>query len=343
MSGYNLKYNTISCCTFAVFRNTIFHNMNDKPLRIVFMGTPDFAVPSLDILIKNGYNVVGVVTSTDSYGGRGGKQLLESKVKKYAVENHIPILQPEKLKSKDFINALKAWQADLQIVVAFRMLPEIVWNMPPQGTYNLHGSLLPKYRGAAPINHAIIAGDKITGVTSFKLQHAIDTGDIFLQKTIEIHEDDNAGTLHDKMMILGAEVILATVDAVTKGKVFLNKQEETEASHAPKIFHETCQIVLSHQAQRVHNFIRGLSPYPGAWLVIDDMEIKILKSEVAFDTHSGIGQIKTDNKKFLHVGCCDHDIKILELKAPGKKAMRINEFLNGYIIRNPTVAYKNSH
>ena len=213
-----------------------------KELRIVFMGTPEFAVPSLDILVKSGYNVVAVVTAADNYGGRGGKQLIESAIKKYAVKNGIPVLQPEKLKAPFFLEQLKSFQADLQIVVAFRMLPEVVWNMPPLGTFNLHGSLLPKYRGAAPINHAIINGEKETGVTSFKLKHEIDTGDILLQRPILIEDDDTAGSLHNRMMMLGAEVVHDTVKLIESGNYNFIKQDNTLVSKAPKNFHETCKI-----------------------------------------------------------------------------------------------------
>ena len=233
-------------------------------MKIIFMGTPEFAVPSLDILVQNGYEIAAVVTAPDSMGGRGGKQLIESAVKKYAVEKQIPVLQPEKLKSPAFIDTLKNIKADIQIVVAFRMLPEMVWNMPPLGTFNLHGSLLPKYRGAAPINHAIINGEKETGVTSFKLKHEIDTGDILMQKTIPISDDENAGSLHDKMKMIGAEVVLETVKMIENGDYTFIRQKDELASHAPKIFHETCRIDFNNPIQKIHNFIRGLSPYPGA-------------------------------------------------------------------------------
>ena len=229
------------------------------------MGTPEFAVPSLDILVQNNYDIVAVVTSTDSYGGRGGKQLIESSIKKYAIEHHIPVLQPTNLKSPGFIEQLKSFEADLQIVVAFRMLPEIVWNMPPLGTFNLHGSLLPKYRGAAPINHAIIQGETETGVTSFKLKHEIDTGDVLLRKKVAIDVNDDAGTLHDRMMIIGADVVLETVKRIESGKYTFTKQEDAESTKAPKIFHETCQIDFNKPVDQVYNFIRGLIPYPGAW------------------------------------------------------------------------------
>lgn len=299
-------------------------------MNIIFMGTPQFALPSLDILVKNGYNIVAVVTAGDSYGGRGGKQLIESAIKKYAVEHNIPVLQPEKLKAPDFIEKLQSFQADLQIVVAFRMLPEMVWNMPPLGTYNLHGSLLPKYRGAAPINHAIIRGEKVTGVTSFKLRHEIDTGDILLQRMIPIDEDDTAGTLHDKMMLVGAEVVLDTVRHIETGNYTFSKQDNNLVSNAPKIFHETCRINFNQSVEVVYNFIRGLSPNPAAWFMLSGKDIKVIKAtkEKIVD-HIPSGTIVTDCKKYMKIRCSDGYISILELKPEGKKVMTISDFLNG--------------
>ena len=300
-------------------------------MNIIFMGTPQFAVPSLDILVKNGYNVVAVITAADSYGGRGGKQLIESAIKKYAVENAIPVLQPEKLKSASFLDQLKSYQADLQIVVAFRMLPEVVWNMPTLGTINLHGSLLPKYRGAAPINHAIIRGEKVTGVTSFKLRHEIDTGDILLQRQIPIDESDNAGNLHDKMMYVGAEVVLDTVRLIESGKYTFIKQDDTMVSSAPKIFHETCRINFYQPVDVVYNFIRGLSPYPAAWFTLVGKDVKIMKaSKETADDAVHTGTIITDHKKYLKIRCTTGYINILELKPEGKKIMTTSEFLNGH-------------
>jgi len=220
-------------------------------MKIIFMGTPEFAVPSLDILVKNGYDVVAVITSTDKYGGRGGKKLIESAVKKYAVSQNIPVLQPKNLKSLEFIEELKSYEADLQLVVAFRMLPVVVWDMPKLGTYNLHGSLLPRYRGAAPINWAVINGDKYTGVTTFKLKHAIDTGDLMHQEKIAITEDDTAGSVHDKMMDLGANLILKTVKSIESGDYETFPQDESQVSKAPKIFHDTCEIDFSKTADLV--------------------------------------------------------------------------------------------
>lgn len=294
------------------------------------MGTPEFAVPSLDILVQNNYDVVAVVTSTDSYGGRGGKQLIESSIKKYAIEHHIPVLQPTNLKSPGFIEQLKSFEADLQVVVAFRMLPEVVWNMPPLGTFNLHGSLLPKYRGAAPINHAIIQGETETGVTSFKLKHEIDTGDVLLRKKVAIDENDDAGTLHDRMMIIGADAVLETVKLIESGKYTFTKQEDAESTKAPKIFHETCKIDFKKPVDQVYNFIRGLSPYPGAWCVLEGKEIKLLKTKKRMFTDTNeAGTIVTDHKKSFEIKCNDGYIQVISLKPQGKKEMSIIDFLNG--------------
>lgn len=305
-------------------------------MKIIFMGTPQFAVPCLEILIQNQYNVVAVVTATDSYGGRGGKTLIESPVKKYALSQNIPVLQPTKLKSPEFIETLKSYQADLQIVVAFRMLPEIVWNMPHLGTYNLHGSLLPKYRGAAPINHAIINGETTTGVTSFKLKHEIDTGDILIKRSIDITEDDDAGSLHDKMMVLGANVILDTVKMLESGHVHYMVQNDDEATPAPKIFHETCKINFDQPVKKVYDFIRGLSPYPAAWCHADGKEMKVLKSsfEITSDDTNQPGFIITDQKKILKIKCKDGYIQLLTIKPEGKKVMEVHEFLNGHKVFN---------
>jgi len=307
-------------------------------MKIIFMGTPEFAVPSLDILIQNNYQVVAVVTSPDSYGGRGGKQLIESAVKKYAVAHHIPVLQPTNLKSPEFNQTLKSYQADIQIVVAFRMLPEVVWNMPPMGTFNLHGSLLPKYRGAAPINHAIIEGETETGVTSFKLKHEIDTGDVLLRKKVPIYEDDDAGTLHDRMMNTGADVVLETVQLIESGKYTFIKQDDTESTKAPKIFHDTCKIDFNKPVTQVYNFIRGLSPYPGAWCIIDEKEVKILKiKQRRASDEMESGAIITDHKKSLEIKSLDGYIQIISLKPQGKKDMSINDFLNGNKISSAAI------
>ncbi len=302
-------------------------------LRIVFMGTPEFAVPSLDILLQNGYNVVGVVTATDKMGGRGGKQLIQSAVKKYAVEKGLRVLQPEKFKNPEFLEELRSLKADLQIVVAFRMLPEVVWSMPPKGTFNLHGSLLPKYRGAAPINWAVINGETETGVTTFFLQHEIDTGDMILQKRIPIGENETAGDVHDRMMLLGAEAVLETVQMIDQGKVKLQKQQDTAATHAPKIFHETCEINFNQPTQKVHDFIRGLSPYPAAWTTLDGLEIKILRTSKEVSNHDfKPGTFISDNKKELKIVTADGFVQVHELQLQGRKRMDVVAFLNGYTI-----------
>lgn len=314
--------------------------MNKKDLRIVFMGTPDFAVESLRILAENGYNIVGVITMPDKPSGRGHK-IQYSAVKKYALEHDLPLLQPEKLKDESFLKDLTAWNADLQIVVAFRMLPEVVWDMPRLGTFNLHGSLLPQYRGAAPINWAIINGDKETGVTTFFLTHEIDTGKIILQEKIAISENDNAGKIHDELMLLGANLVRKTVDMIIEDKISAVDQsrfykDETDLKAAPKIFKETCRIDWDKPAKAIHNLIRGLSPYPAAWteLYADGKEpqmIKIYASEVVADNkpHT-VGRISTDNKSYLHVGCADGSISITEIQFAGKRAMKIDEVLRGY-------------
>ncbi|MCC6461168.1 MAG: methionyl-tRNA formyltransferase [Saprospiraceae bacterium] len=303
-------------------------------MRIVFMGTPDFAVPSLEILLQNGYDIAAVVTAPDKPGGRLGVQ--ESAIKKFAVAQHLPVLQPEKLKNPAFLEALRACRADLQVVVAFRMLPELVWNMPPLGTLNLHGSLLPKYRGAAPINWAIINGDTETGVSTFLLQHEIDTGDILFQETLPIGENDTAGELHDRMMMLGAQLVLRTVQAIERGEARPMPQSDTLATHAPKIFTETCRINFARPTTEVHNFIRGLSPYPGAWTLLEDKTFKILRSEKGPapaqnpEKQPEPGQFVSDGKSYLHIGTLDGYVQVLELQLEGKRRMGVREFLNGH-------------
>ena len=303
-------------------------------MRIVFMGTPDFAVPSLDILVRNGYDIVGVITATDKMGGRGGKQLLQSAVKKYAVQHDLKVLQPKNLKAPEFIEDLKALKADLQIVVAFRMLPEVVWNMPKLGTYNLHGSLLPKYRGAAPIHWAVINGEKETGVTSFKLKHEIDTGDIAFQEKLPIEENETTGNIHDKMMHLGAEVILKTVQAIADESISFSPQDPNEVSKAPKIWHDTCEIDFNKSSAKVHNFIRGLSPFPGAYTELLGKKVKILKSRRSTDliSDSSPGSFLSDNKSYLKMKCADGYVDVLTIKMEGKRQMDIQTFLNGYDI-----------
>jgi methionyl-tRNA formyltransferase len=295
------------------------------------MGTPDFAVPSLDILVKNGYDVVGVITATDKYGGRGNKQLIESDVKKYAVANGLKVLQPPNLKAPAFLEALRELKADLQIVVAFRMLPVAVWDMPPLGTMNLHGSLLPKYRGAAPLNWAVINGDKETGATTFFLKHEIDTGDLLMTTKIDIGEEENVGDIHDRLMIQGAALILKSVQTVESGNYETIPQDESLVSAAPKIFSETCEIDFNQSTQKVHDFIRGLSPYPTAWTMLDGLKLKTYKAERNIEQHDfPIGKFVSDNKHYLKIATEDGFINLLELQLQGRKRMKIKDFLNGY-------------
>ena len=297
------------------------------------MGTPEFAVPSLAILLENGYDVAGVVTATDKYGGRGNKVLLESAVKKYAVEKGIKVLQPTKLRDPAFLEELAALKADLQIVVAFRMLPEVVWDMPSKGTFNLHGSLLPKYRGAAPINWAVIRGEEVTGVTTFFIQHKIDTGDIILQREMPIGPDDTAGDVHDRMMELGAETVLETVRMIETDQIELQVQDHAAATKAPELFKETCEIDFHQTSEEVHNFIRGLSPYPAAWTTLGGKQLKILRSEVAMTMDmptSEPGIFSSDNKSYIQVSTANGYINLLELQLQGRKRMKVKDFLNGY-------------
>lgn len=307
-------------------------------MRIIFMGTPDFAVPSLKILLENSYDIVSVITATDKYGGRGNKKLIESAVKKFALENDLNILQPKNLKAPDFVEELRALKADLQVVVAFRMLPEIVWNMPPQGTINLHGSLLPKFRGAAPINWAVINGEVETGVTSFKLKHEIDTGDMIFQEKIPIGEDETVGEIHDKMMDLGAKVVLKTVQAIEKDDVVFHPQDASLVSKAPKIHTDTCRINFENDIDKVHNFIRGLSPYPTAWTTFNELKLKVFRSQKEKAVHNiPLGNFVTENKSYLKIAVQGGFIHILELQLQGKKRMAIKDFLNGIKLDAATV------
>lgn len=295
------------------------------------MGTPDFAVPSLNILVENGYNVVAVITATDKMGGRGNKKVLQPAVKKYALEKGLNILQPKNLKSPEFVEELKKLEADLQVVVAFRMLPQIVWAMPKYGTFNLHGSLLPLYRGAAPINWAIINGDKETGVTSFFIQQEIDTGDLLFQERMPIGENDTAGMVHDRMMTLGAEVVLKSVRAIEKEEFNLQKQDDQLATKAPKIYRETCEINFDQPTEKVHNFIRGLSPYPAAWTTHDGLQLKILQTTKDLQSHElKAGTIVSDNKKEIKIATQDGFVKVHELQLQGKKRLKTRDFLNGF-------------
>ncbi len=298
-------------------------------MRIVFMGTPDFAVPALEILLDHGYDIPAVVTAPDKPGGRQG--LLESAVKKCAVSRGLRVLQPEKLKNPAFLEDLGACRADLQVVVAFRMLPEAVWAMPPLGTLNLHGSLLPKYRGAGPINWAIINGETETGVTTFLLRHEIDTGDILFQEKMPIGENDTAGDVHDRMMVLGAQLVLRTVQAIERGEARPQPQTDTEATHAPKIFTETCRINFEQPTRWVHDFIRGLSPHPGAWTLLSGSTLKITRTDKEPAAHDLVpGRFVTDGKTYLKISTLDGFVQVLELQLEGKRRMGVREFLNGH-------------
>jgi methionyl-tRNA formyltransferase len=302
--------------------------MND--LRIIFMGTPEFAVPSLEILIENKVNVVAVVTAPDKPQGRG-QRVSVSPVKECAVKNNIPVLQPTNLKLPEFIKELQSYKANLQIVVAFRMLPEMVWNMPALGTFNLHASLLPQYRGAAPINWAIINGEKETGVTTFFLKHEIDTGSVLFQEKEPIHHTDTVGTLYDRLMKKGAQLVLKTVKAIESGSYAALPQTENETlHHAPKIFKETCKINWNQTSEQVYNFVRGLSPYPAAWTIINGKNYKIFHvKHGGFMQHKITGTYETDQKNFLYFRTSDGLVSVEELQPEGKKKMAIKEFFRG--------------
>jgi len=314
--------------------------MNAKDTRIVFMGTPPFAVASLDALVKAGFSIVSVVTAPDKPAGRG-LQLQQSAVKKYAVENNLQVLQPTKLKDPAFIEALQKLDAGLFVVVAFRMLPEVVWDMPPMGTINVHGSLLPSYRGAAPINWAVINGEKETGVTTFKLKAAIDTGNILLQDKLPITEADTAGTIHDKMMILGANLLVTTLTGLINNTLVEQDQEAiihqdpSLLKHAPKIFTETCTIDWNNNTESIFNLIRGLSPFPGALTKLDDKILKIFTAQKEICVHNQqAGSIITDHKTYVKFACTDGYLDILDLQLEGKKRMGVADFLRGYKIKS---------
>lgn len=313
------------------------------------MGTPDFAVEALRQLVEGGYNVVGVITMPDKPAGRGHK-IQYSPVKQYALEQNLPLLQPEKLKDEAFVEALREWKADLQIVVAFRMLPEVVWNMPRLGTFNLHASLLPQYRGAAPINWAVINGDTETGITTFFLKHEIDTGEVIQQVRVPIADTDNVEVVHDKLMMLGGKLVLETVDAILNGTVKPIPQEEMavvgELRPAPKIFKETCRIDWNQPVKKIYDFIRGLSPYPAAWseLIASEKEsvvVKIFEVEKIVKKNDKrcrnsrgrfckVGSIEADGKKYIKVSVPGGFVSILSLQLPGKKRLKIDELLRGY-------------
>ncbi len=346
MIQYQLKSKQTEPTTF---------NMALSLSRIVFMGTPEFAVESLDAMIKAGFGIVGVVTAPDKPAGRGMK-MNESAVKKYALKNGLKILQPEKLKNEQFLSELRSLNADLQVVVAFRMLPEVVWNMPPKGTINLHASLLPQYRGAAPINWAIINGEKETGVTTFKLQQEIDTGNILLQEKIEIGDDETAGELHDRMKEIGARLLVDTVKGLVEGTlqespqsaisnphpVTIDSAIESSANsslitdysllkHAPKITTQTCQIDWLRSADEIYNLIRGLSPYPAAFTELGDKTLKIFRSDKEHaPPTSRPGRWETDRKTWLKFACTDGYIHVKDIQLEGKKRMGVEDFLRGY-------------
>ena len=311
-----------------------------EDLRIVFMGTPEFAVESLKALVENNYKVVGVITMPDKPAGRGHKMQF-SAVKGYALSQNLPLLQPEKLKDETFLQELRNLQADLQIVVAFRMLPEVVWNMPQYGTFNLHASLLPQYRGAAPINWAIINGEKETGATTFFLTHEIDTGKIILQRTIEIGVNDNAGTIHDKLMMLGAGMVTETVGLLLEDKIDAIPQEklindDIVLKSAPKIFRETCQLDFATTVENAHNFVRGLSPYPAAWVELkfpeleETLVLKIFETKPEITAHNlKPGTVISDGKKEAKIALTDGYLHLISIQAPGKKRMNTGDFLRG--------------
>lgn len=311
--------------------------MKKEDLRIVFLGTPDFAVESLDLLVKNGFNIVGVVTATDKPAGRGHK-MLPSAVKQYALEHGLHLMQPEKLKDEVFVEELRSLNADLFIVIAFRMLPEVVWTMPRLGTFNLHASLLPKYRGAAPINWAVINGEKETGVTTFFLKHEIDTGDIIQQQSIAIGDDENVGSVHNRLMHLGAQLTLDTVNAILEKNVTPIPQSQlstAEPTPAPKIFRDTCHIDLAKSAREVHNLVRGLSPYPGAWIDITLADGSVVTAKI-FETKLTTSQ-PSDTQKgavyaldgHLYLGASDGAVEVISLQPAGKRRMAADEFLRG--------------
>lgn len=309
-------------------------------MRIVFMGTPEFAVESLKVLVENGYEVVGVITMPDKPAGRGHK-LQSSPVKQYATEKCIPVLQPEKLKDESFLQELRALKADLQIVVAFRMLPEVVWSMPSKGTFNLHASLLPQYRGAAPINWAVINGEEETGVTTFFLTHEIDTGSLILQERISIEPTDNAGTVHDKLMLLGAGLVRRTVDLIDKGNIEPIEQSTLIDSKAPlriapKLFKETCELSFTGSVVDVLNKVRGLSPYPTAWAELlfpgqpEALVMKIFDAEAEIVDHNYVpGTVLTDGRKWAKIALNDGCLMLKSVQAPARKRMEIGEFLRG--------------
>lgn len=319
--------------------------MKKEDLRIVYMGTPEFAVESLKCLVEGGYNVVGVITMPDKPVGRHQDTLQASPVKQYAVSQGLKVLQPVKLKNEAFIEELRALKADLQIVVAFRMLPEVVWNMPRLGTFNLHASLLPQYRGAAPINWAVINGDTETGITTFFLKHEIDTGEIIQQVRIPIADTDNVEIVYDKLMVLGGKLVTETVDYILDGTVKSIPQESITTDEplrpAPKIFKETCRIDWNEKnVKQLYDFVRGLSPYPAAWTEMEQedgkrLTLKIFQTEKEFTSHNlSIGDIVSDGKRYLKVAATDGFLNLKEIQLAGKKRMNVEDFLRGFRIDN---------
>ena len=326
-----------------------------EKLRIVYLGTPDFAVEPLRRLLEKqrscsecGYEIVGVVTMPDKMINKRGNQLLMSPVKQFAVAENLPVLQPESLKDEAFQSALREWQADLQIVVAFRMLPESVWNMPRLGTFNLHASLLPQYRGAAPINWAIINGDKETGVTTFFLKHEIDTGDVIYRDVVAIDEKDNAGTLHDKLMLQGGDTVVRTVEAIVRGEASAVAQtamyeNECDLRPAPKIFRDTCRIDWNKNVGQVYDFVRGMSPYPAAWCELVDVSgkevaLKVYEVKKEFCVHGKpCGTMVTDSKSFVKVAVDGGYIQLVEVQLAGKKRMPVADLLRGFSIEGMSI------
>lgn len=308
-----------------------------KTLRVVFMGSPQFAVTTLEKMIERGINVVGVVTATDKPAGRGQK-IMMSAVKESALKHGLPLLQPEKLKDAQFLEALAQWEADLFVVVAFRMLPEVVWKMPQQGTINLHGSLLPKYRGAAPIHWAIINGEKETGVTTFYINEQIDQGDIIDRTTIPIGENETLGEVHDRMMVIGAQTLCDTVEKIARGEVISIVQnsliqKESDACLAPKLSKEIAQINWNLPTQKVHDFIRGMSPFPCAWTMLDGKNLRIYSGHKVEGKSSLVpGEFLSDGKTFIHFGCINGQYALNDIQLEGKKRMLVDEFLRGYRI-----------
>ncbi len=310
--------------------------MHKSNLRIVFLGTPDFAVQPLQALVEAGFNIVAVVTAPDKPAGRG-MQIQQSPVKKFALNNAIPVLQPTKLKSPEFLAELKSYQADLQVVIAFRMLPEQVWNMPQLGTVNLHASLLPDYRGAAPINWAIINGEKITGVSTFLLKHEIDTGDIIKKQEVTIGENTTAGELHDTLMLVGAKLIVETVTAIANGKYETTPQGAASNKIAPKIFTEQCKINWNNSGQKVFDLIRGLSPYPGAFTTLEGKIFKIYQCTIELDKHglqTGEVQINTGKNGYIRFAVMDGWVYANDVQLQGKKRMKTEELLRGWRVNN---------